>query len=157
MVVHLVHVFVVRILVGDAHQVFLTQSQVVEFILEDHTRMEESVADDGIAGCLLFLRKRYLCQIVLSIMGVASCLCLLFLSLHLGRVLHHLFTGLRHTGGIVTLCRIEVHDGLVHTLPVVGIRTLTPQSLESSLSLVDGHRVVEVPLSVALLYLRSWR
>ena len=61
MVVHLVHVFVVRILVGDAHQVFLTQSQVVEFILEDHTRMEESVADDGIAGCLLFLRKRYLC------------------------------------------------------------------------------------------------
>ena len=47
------------------------------------------------------------------------------------------------------------HDGLVHTLPVIHILALAPLLLEGLLTLVHGHLVVEVPLSVAAC--RLWR
>ena len=50
----------------------LAESEVVELIFEDDARMEQSVLDEIIALGLLFIRERYLCQIILSLMWVES-------------------------------------------------------------------------------------
>ena len=45
----------------------------------------------------------------------------------------------------------EVHYRLVDASPVVSVFTLPPLPLEGLLTLIDGCRVVEIPLSIALL------
>ena len=65
-----VQMLVVAIVACQARQVFLTESQVIEFILEDNTRMEKSVLNDIVASSLLLVGEGNLRQIVFTLMGV---------------------------------------------------------------------------------------
>ena len=66
----LVVVLVVGIVGGQACQHLLAQLQVVEFVLDDDAGMVETVLDGIVAGCHLFLRKGYLCQVVFTIVRI---------------------------------------------------------------------------------------
>ena len=73
MVEHIVHVLIVGILVGETTQLPLSQTEVVELVLEQHTTMEQGIFDDGIALGDLLLSKRDLCQIIFSFVGIVLC------------------------------------------------------------------------------------
>ena len=61
---------IVMIVVGEPHQMALAERQVVEFVLEDDTSMEEPVLYDAVAGSLLLVGERYLGQIVFAFVGI---------------------------------------------------------------------------------------
>ena len=61
---------IVRILVEYALQVTLTQCQMVQFVLEDHTAMIESILDDLVTGLYLFLGEWYLSEVVFPFVGI---------------------------------------------------------------------------------------
>ena len=60
MVVHIVHLLVVRVEVGQSAQLAFAQTQVVETVLENDTRMVQSVFDDVVAGGHLLFGERNL-------------------------------------------------------------------------------------------------
>ena len=154
----LVQVLVVGIVVRQSCQVLLTQRQVAQFVLEDHTRMEQTILDDIVRNCFLLIGKGNLRQIVLTLVGIVFwfqvvLVCLVLFLLSLLRSL-----GFQTIGGLChTFCRFllswHTHHGLVHTLPVILILTPTPLALEQHLSLIHSLRIIEVPLAVALLLL----
>ena len=156
----LVVMFVVGILRSQTAQCLLAKRQVVELVLEDDARMEQTVFDEVVALGQLLFGKRYLCQIVFALMRVESSA--------VGRFLRLLRIGLAVSGCAValssrlailrtrrvisilrTLCVFcaEVYDGLVDALPVIFVLAPTPQSLEVLLTLTDGLRIIEIPQS----------
>ena len=62
--------FIIRIVIDQSEQGFLTQCQIVELILEDNAGMIQSVFQQFVAFCQLFWSKRYLSQIILTLMWV---------------------------------------------------------------------------------------
>ena len=149
MIVCIVHVLVFGVMVVESDEMFLAQLQEVEFVLEDNASMIESVHDDEVACLHLFFCERNLCEIVLTLVRIVLRTVHLTLCYRVGSSLcrHQrvaLFVGQL---GEVVLC----HHRAVHTLPVVNILTSSPLLLESRLSLVYSHLVVEVPLPVLRL------
>ena len=143
-VIHIVHLLVVGIEVGETAQLTFTQTEVVETVLENDTGVVQTVFDDIVAGGYLFFGERYLRQVVFSFVGVVLCA----VGDVVQRVLQRLGLGdgVAHLVGHFYIIAADVaHDGLVRTLPVVGILALTPLTLKSGLALVHGHLVVEIP------------
>ena len=150
MIVDICHLLILGILGEQPVELLLAQRQVVEFVLEDDTAVEESVHDDGIAGRNLLFGEGNLLEIVFTLVGVV-----------LGRVLdvlQRVADGLGGGDGVLLLLRefllVEAgHDGLVHALPVVHILPFAPQALELRLALAHRQGIVEIPRA-ALLVLR---
>ena len=67
-----VHLLVVGILSGDTRQLFLGQTEVLEFVLEDNARVVESVHDDEVALLHLLLSEGNHGEVVLTVMRVGS-------------------------------------------------------------------------------------
>ena len=61
---------IIRVLVENTLQVTLTQCQVVQFVLEDHTTMIQSILDDLVTGLYLFLGEGYLSEVVFPFVGI---------------------------------------------------------------------------------------
>ena len=61
---------IIRVLVENALQITLTQCQMVQFVLEDHTAMIESILDDLVTGLYLFLGEWYLSEVVFPFVGI---------------------------------------------------------------------------------------
>ena len=131
----------------------LTEFQVREFVLEDDASVEESVLDDIVRGGHLVFCKRYLRQVVLTVMGVVG-----------QRVGSSILS--RNTVSTETVSgqagqaveaflafRVgcQVDHRLVQSAPVVHILTASPLAFEGLLTLVYCRGVIEVPLSVTLL------
>ena len=147
-VVYVVHLLELAVLVGKPAQVTLAEPQVVQLVLEDDSRVEESVLDHLVAGCHLFLGKGNLRQVVLAlvrvVLGAVGHVCQRVLDGHCLRyrvgLLGRQVVVVRSVGAC---CRS--HHRLVHAPPVVLVLALSPQFLERRLTLSDGYRVVEVP------------
>ena len=144
-VIHVVHVLVVGILVGEPSQMSLAEPQVVELVFEDDARMVESVLQYLVAGCHLLLGEGYLRQVVLAAVRVEGG------AVGGRRLVVRQAVG-RHVGSVVVCQSVGVvgclrarHHRLVDALPVVHILALAPQFLEGGLTLADGQRVVEIP------------
>ena len=130
-------------------ELLLCQRQIVELVLEYHSRIEQSVLDNLVACVDLLLGERYLCKIILAavriVLRAIRNLCKrVGNSLGMGYRVELL---LRHLRFVLH----RSHHRLVDTLPVVGILALAPKLLEGSLSLANSHRIVEVPQSVGVL------
>ena len=155
-VVHIGHTLIIGIFRGEPVELFLTEPQVVELVLEDDARVVESFLDHIVAGGFLFFGEGYLRQVVFAVMRVV--LQTVLLASH--RVGRFLFV----RGGVVgqlvftAVFADASHHRLVHALPVVGVLALAPLFLEGLLALVHSHLVVEVPQSVLLVgHLRGVR
>ena len=133
----------------QARQLLLTEGQVVQFVLEHHARVVESVLNDEITGCHLLLGEGNLRQIVLALVRVVL------------RTVIHLFqrvlNGLLASNGVEHFLRHLLarathagHHGLIYALPVVHVLAFSPHLLKRLLTLLHGHRVVEVPLALLL-------
>ena len=157
-VVGIVHLLVGGILLGESQELLFRESQMVEFVLEDDAAVVQPVHDDQVAGLHLFFGKRYLGQVVFALVRVV-----------LGAV-GHLFQRVGQRFGLhdgVALLVGEVgqfvgtrfgsYNRFVDTLPVVHVLALSPELLESLLTLVHGHLVVEVPQSVLQVVRRLQR
>ena len=151
MVVDIVHLLELREVGEQTRECLLAERQVVELVLEDDARVVESVLNDEVAGCYLLLGERNLCEVVFALVRVVLCavghlfqrvLCRFDTSDGVEGFLREVFAGARATH--------TCHNGLVHALPVVDVLALTPLPLESLLTLLHGHRVVEVPLALLL-------
>ena len=70
MIPRLVQMLVVVVVVRQPPQVALTERQVFKLVLEDDTRVEEGILDDGVTGGLLFLGEGDLREIVLPLVGI---------------------------------------------------------------------------------------
>ena len=154
----LVITLVFRVLAGQSCKGLLAQRQVVELVLEDDAGVEQTFLDDIVALGHLFLSKRNLCQVVLAVMRVEGCAVGLFCGNAVACCTCFASTTgfrCRHVGLLQTVAillagdagRIHIHHRSVNALPVVRILTLAPLSLESLLTLADGLRIIEVPLS----------
>ena len=66
----LVVMFIFRILGGQTCQRLFAETQVVKLVLEDDASMEQAVFNKVVALSNLLFGKRYLCQIVLALVGV---------------------------------------------------------------------------------------
>ena len=148
----LVHLFVGGILVGQAGQLLLGQTVVLQLILEDHTGIIQTIHDNQVALGFLFVGKGYLCQVVLAVVRVVGqCVGLgrkTVLALSNIRVLR-VFQTAQAVGNFLCAFHVQIaYNGLVRALPVVGILTLAPLLLERLFTLVHGHLVVEIPLTV---------
>ena len=69
-IISIVKMLIIRIVVDQSEQGFLTQCQIVELILEDNTGMIQTVFQQSVAFCQLFWSKRNLSQIILTLMWV---------------------------------------------------------------------------------------
>ena len=67
---HIIHVLKIRILISQPAQLFLTQMQVIELILEDDTAMIEGILDDHVTLFHLLFGERNLCQVILPFMRI---------------------------------------------------------------------------------------
>ena len=146
MIVGFVAVLILWVVVDETTQSLLAETEVVELILEDDTRMEQSVFQELVALGDLLWCERYLCQVILTLVRVV-----------LGTV-GNLLQRVGYLGGmgerithlvghlLGTLCRGD--NGLVDALPVVHVLTFAPLALELCLALAYGQRRIEVPLSV---------
>ena len=151
MVEGICHVVVVGILCFQTTQRLLAERQVVEFVLEDHARVEQSVHDCLVAGFYLLFGERNLRKIILAFVRVVLCAVLDLFE----RVGKSLCPGNR-VGLLLCELRLRVraangHHRLVYALPVVDVFTFSPPLLEVLLSLVHGHLVIEIPQPLALL------
>ena len=76
---HIIHVLKVRILISQPAQLFLTQMQVIELILEYDTTIVEGVLDNHITLLHLLFGERNLRQVILPFMWIVlytvCCLC----------------------------------------------------------------------------------
>ena len=146
MIEHVVHVLIFGVLSSKAQEIFFTELQIVEFILEDDAGLAEAVHYNGIAGLHLFGREGYLSQIVLTTVGITGCAVGFLLQGVLGSSLTA--RGRRIGCRPVSLAVGRLgHHGFVRPLPVVLIRPLAPTALELSLALAHRHRIIKVPLS----------
>ena len=148
-IVSLVHVLIVSIFVSQSSQGFFAQRQIVEFILKDNSRVEQSVHNRFVALRDLFLRERNLCKIILPFVRVVLCT----VSHILYRVLHSRHIGKRIAHLVSHLVdALSLSDNrLVYTLPIVYILPLSPEFLESRLTLVNSHLVIEIPECILLI------
>ena len=151
MIVHIIHLFIVRIVVGHAAQGLLGQPEVVEPVLEDYAGMVQTVFQYLVACLQLCWGKRNLCQIVLPLVRIV----LQRVSGIVNRILPCL--GLQDrvpllVGQFDECLRITdpAHDSLVDALPVVNVLTLSPQLLERDFTLLDSRRTVEIPRAALL-------
>ena len=148
MIIDIVHVLVFRILVGHATEMLLAQQQVIELVFEDDAGVVQSVHDDEVACLHLFLGEWYLREVVFAFVGIVMGT--------VGNETERVLNGFRLRDGVallvgqLSLSAESAHNRLVDALPVVHVLTLSPLSLESGLSLVDCHLVVEVPQAVCL-------
>ena len=143
MIEHVVHLLVGGVLVGKSSQLPFSETEVVELVLEDDAAVVESVHDDQVGGFHLFLGEGDVLQVVFAFMRIVLGA--------VGDLLQRILHGCRLcqrvallVGPLFRLCGIG-HDGLIDTLPVVHVLTLSPLPLEGLLSLINGHGVVEVP------------
>ena len=151
MIVDLIHLLEFRVGKGEACELFLAQPEVVELVLEDDARVEESVGDDGMAFCFLLFGKRNLLQVVFSFVRIVFQAVFLAVSHGVFYSLHGLCERVAH-GLVLLLTAPEVADHrLVRPLPVVFIFTLSPLFLESRLTLRHGELVVEIPFAFLLV------
>ena len=130
-------------MVGKSSQLPFSETEVVELVLEDDAAVVESVHDNQVGGFHLFLGEGDVLQVVFAFMRIV----LGAVGNLLQRILHGCCLCQRVAllvGPLFHLCGIG-HDGLIDTLPVVHVLTLSPLSLEGLLSLINGHGVVEVP------------
>ena len=67
---HIIHVLKVRILISQPAQLFFTQMQVIEFILEDDTTMIEGILDDHVTFFHLLFGERNLRQVIFPFMWI---------------------------------------------------------------------------------------
>ncbi len=148
-IVRLVHVFIVSIFVSQSSQRLFAQRQIVEFILKDNAGVEQSVHNRFVTFCDLFLRERNLCQIILPFVRVVLCT----VSHILDRILHcrHISKRVAHLVGHLVNALSLCDDSFVDTLPVVHILSLSPKFLESRLTLVNSHLVIEIPECILLI------
>ena len=135
-------------------QIALSQSQILYLVLNNDSRMIESIFDDLVASSLLLFSKRYLCQIILTLMRVEGTRihwshrrgvaigCHLVLRRYLSAVLRFVLVRRGHT-----------HHGVIKPPPVVGILAFSPFALEGGLTLTYGCGVIEIPRSPTLLHL----
>ena len=126
-IVHIVHLFIVRIVVGHAAQGLLGQPEVVEPVLEEHAGMVQTVFQYPVACLQLCWGKRNLCQIVLPLVRIV----LQRVSGIVNRILPCL--GLQDrvpllVGQFDGRLRITdpAHDSLVDALPVVDVLPFSP-------------------------------
>ncbi len=151
-VVYLVFRRAVGVLRDESHQVLLAQVEVVQLVLEDDARLEQTLLYYIVAGGTLFLRKRYLRQIVLAFVWVVdsrihTCLALLLLLLYGGNGVALLVGKL----SLIDWLQICAHDGDVAALPVVLVLSFAPCALERLASLQHGLWVVEIPRGCRLI------
>ncbi len=66
----LIVLLIVGILLSEPFESFLAKRQIVQFVLEYHSGVEQSVLYYIVAFGLLLIRKRNLCKIILAGMGV---------------------------------------------------------------------------------------
>jgi len=69
-IVSLVKLLVVLIIVGKAAQLLLAQRVVIQLVLEYHAGVEQSLFKNLVAFGHLFGRKRYLFQVILTLVRV---------------------------------------------------------------------------------------
>ena len=72
MIPSLIHLLVGGILCGEPVELFLSQPEVLQFILEDDARVEEAVHDNKVAFSLLLLGEGDLCQVILAVVRVVG-------------------------------------------------------------------------------------
>ena len=149
MVIDVFHLLELGEVGEQAVECLFAQGQVVKFVLEDDTRVVESVLNQEVAGFNLLLGEGDLSQIVFTLVRVVLCavgylfqrvLCSFDTCDGVEGFLREVFARAAHTR----------NDCLVGSLPVVDVLALTPQSLECLFSLLNRHRVVEVPFALLL-------
>ena len=108
-----------------------------------------------VACCQLLWRKWYLRQIVCPLMRVVLHR-ILFITY---RIQPCFLLWDRVALGIGKFCSIVyfTNNRFINTLPVVYILAFAPQLLESSLTLLHRHRVIEVPRGILPLFVRNGR
>ena len=146
MIVQLILWFKFRIVIHESVELLLTESQIIELILKDDTRMIQAVFYHLMSSSLRFVRERYLRQIVLSLMWIINSriqtlffllLCFFYSSKGVALLISHHFE---------TVCLKNIlYNSLVVSSPVINIFTFTPQALECLLSLQYCLRVIEIP------------
>ena len=70
MIEHIVHVFIILEMFLNASQGFLAQWQVVELVLEDDSRVIQTIGEQGVACLQLFSGEGDLCQIVFAFVRI---------------------------------------------------------------------------------------
>ena len=131
----------------QAHKLLLAEAEMVEFVLENDTRMVESVLNDEVAGGDLIFRERNLRQIIFALVRIVL------------RTVRHLFQ--RVLNGLLSGNRIEhflrhfapvhsAHDRLIDALPMIDVFTLSPLSFKGLLALLHRQGIVKIPFSVLL-------
>ena len=73
MIIYIVHVLVLRILVGHATQMLFAEIQVVQLVFEYYPCMVQTIHDDEVTFTNLFFRKRNLCKIIFPSVRVVLC------------------------------------------------------------------------------------
>ena len=73
MIIYIVHVLVLRILVGYATQMLFAEIQVVQLVFEYYPRMVQTIHDDEVTFTNLFFRKRNLCEIIFPSVRIVLC------------------------------------------------------------------------------------
>ena len=143
--------------VGESQQVLFAQVQVAELVLEDDAGMEQTVLDNVVRGGNLVFCEGYLSQIVFSVVRVVG---QSVVGHRVGRLFNVGQSAIRLSAAYAVDAFLRfrsVHASLkvdhspVGALPVVGVLALAPLPLERLLTLIDGNRIVEVPLAIALL------
>jgi len=128
----------------------MAEAEVVEFVFEDDTRVEQSFLDDVITLLALLFGEGNLCQVVFALMRIIDCRVgrnFRRVGLVLADRVFRIFWNLRT---VRTICTIRIlrntgYHRQVDALPVVLVVTLAPEALEHLLTLTDGLRVVEIP------------
>ncbi len=150
MVVGIGHSLKVGIVVGEPAEGFLALGQIAQFVLEDDTRVVESLLQQLVAGGQLLRGERYLCKVVFALVGIV-----LRTVGDGGDRVGHLFgvgDGVALlVGPLLRILSAHGNNGLVDTLPVVDILPAAPEFLKVGLSLGHGHRIVEVPQSLRVV------
>ena len=124
MIIYIVHVLVLRILVGHATQMLFAEIQVVQLVFEYYPCMVQTIHDDEVTFTNLVFRKRNLCEIIFPSVRVVLCAVAHILQ----RVFYcfgshdrvALFVG--HLANIIE----AAYHSLVAALPVVNILALSP-------------------------------
>ncbi len=153
LVVSVRHVLVGGVVVGEPFKGGGGEGEVLQVVLLNHAGVVEAVHNYSVGRLARLLCKGNLCQVISPFVrvgrqGVGSRLLLVVLAVRFERVAHGLQ---RILGGIVVaLIAVELNNGVVRSPPVVLVLTLAPTLLEVLLALRHEHRVVEVPLLVAL-------
>ena len=128
MVQHIVQMLIILVLVLYAPQGFLAQCEIVEFVLENDTRMVEPIGQHLVARRNLFVRERYLRQVIFTFVRIIlSTVCKMLDRVFTFCHLHQRVT--YFIGHFLCLC-MHYHNRLVDTLPVIYILALSPHFLE---------------------------